>query len=1648
MATTLKKLRLLLYKNYLVRRRQWISAIVLQILIPCWIFYSLKAMRTIQQIAPGETVQNKSYNPVTEEQLKEPNRLINLFVVPDNTFVDSLIDSVKECLGMQKESNVTKFATERDMLDAYKNMPVNFEEIYKAIVFNENTNSLTKRWKYKIYSDESLPSAAYEGYFNHMFTFDKQIGLQMCLDTTFINFNNTEKLNMEFSMRKMVKPGEAEQGGDLVVYLGIAVAFSASIVFFIQLCFETSKASEEKFLGVNVLMAMNGVPNYLNLLSWLLSGLIFSLLYTVPIVILSNIWFEGKTPLLYDGNSFIFWLILTLHAAHLFTYGMHISAYFTRSKFLTIGLLVLYVISSIYSEAYLQAHSLVPYLGIIFPNILLIRAFREISYYQIASGIGIRWSNLFVVDDVAYGTAGSLGVIMIFSIIGAIFHFVLANYVCAVNPGKYGAKKHPLYFLEFFERSNNPNDYGKVDNFESDVKADEPFETVPSGAFTPGIQLRNLRKTYNVGLCGDAQVHALKGISIDFYQGQITSLLGHNGAGKTTMMSILTGMNSPTQGTVIINGKNIENNMDEVLNEMGLCPQENIVFPNLTVYEQFKLFARLKNKNSPNTVIEHNIELLLQKLKLHEKRNVMPQKLSGGQKRRVCLGMALAGDPSILILDEPTSGLDPEVRRSIWDILLKTRGQKTILISTHDMEEADILGDRIAIVHGGRLRSYGTSMFLKKHLGGGNVEITLSTEPWCNPESIRTYLGSRSKILNSDGNKNVISVPYTPELPDALDRTESNKRHLGITGMSVSLITLEQVFLRIAKDNEDEVDDREPLICASQKLKGLQHSLHAAKGLLYKKATYTWKNATTFTLMLALILLAMFINHMIFSFKFPVNSTPMDVRLDIYDNPKIFYSNKNAEIVKSYKTTVEHYGGEAVEVPETGNLTQELLDYGYQNRRVYKTRMISSVDFGNPGKAEAIYNDEIASFAKPISMNLLTNSILRALKGPEYSIEMSAQALPHKENDIDDITKKGMVDNVVTYAVPTILAIFLFLAVALLVIHPLLENSTNIKHLQKMTGLSAFNYWGTMLLFDLAVMVFLSLVIIIGFIVIDRVVGLQMMKAKEILIFGAIICLFSLSVLPCIYCFTFWLSTVSTAMKTLTLIPVGLVILEGVMMILVYLFPEAHTLKIIRQIEKIAVLLTPYIGFFHAEISFFQTARANVLCPQLSLVFDAKKLCSLPLYSECCEMGCSNGRCENPRSFFNGFKDDFSLEGGLVSLGATFVLYSVLLWVLEGKLIQKLVARILGDAPPPDDDADEQVKKVKRDLSDEIDHLKTKSSQVIANGCSINSLENGVVQDRHIFLVYGLRKKYGRLVAVKDVNFSVRQGECFGLLGVNGAGKSTTFRMMTGEEIPHSGMMFLSDRKLTGTQNLSQMGYCPQNDAIVRSLNTYDHLRLFARLRGIPEHEVIKETKKWIRRLNLRACARNPSGTYSGGNKRRLNIAISMIGLPELVLLDEPTTGVDPAARRSLWNVIKSAQATTGQAVILTSHSMEECEALCGRLAIMVDGKLVCIGPSEELKQRFGAGYDIQIKLNPEKAVAQVEQIKRDVEALLQCQLVDDNSGYLMYHVSSTATKWRKMYDAMRAVKHKYDSIEDFCVLSSTLEQLFLLFARAANKSH
>jgi len=261
--------------------------------------------------------------------------------------------------------------------------------------------------------------------------------------------------------------------------------------------------------------------------------------------------------------------------------------------------------------------------------------------------------------------------------------------------------------------------------------------------------------------------------------------------------------------------------------------------------------------------------------------------------------------------------------------------------------------------------------------------------------------------------------------------------------------------------------------------------------------------------------------------------------------------------------------------------------------------------------------------------------------------------------------------------------------------------------------------------------------------------------------------------------------------------------------------------------------------------------------------------------------------------------------------------------------------------------------------------LPDEDDDVIAEAERVKS--GGAAND--LITLDGLRKVYpGGKVAVHELSYGIPAGECFGFLGINGAGKTSTMKMLTGDILPTEGNAALAGMDIL-TEQLkvrALIGYCPQFDALLELLTVREHLDLFSRIKGVPSKIRPALVQKMIQDMDLTAFENKLAGRLSGGNKRKLSVAIAMIGNPPIVFLDEPSTGMDPVARRFMWT--KIAQISTRSkscAVVLTTHSMEECEALCSRVGIMVGGRLRCLGAVQHLKSKFGSGLMMEIKLQP-----------------------------------------------------------------------------------
>ena len=319
-------------------------------------------------------------------------------------------------------------------------------------------------------------------------------------------------------------------------------------------------------------------------------------------------------------------------------------------------------------------------------------------------------------------------------------------------------------------------------------------------------------------------------------------------------------------------------------------------------------------------------------------------------------------------------------------------------------------------------------------------------------------------------------------------------------------------------------------------------------------------------------------------------------------------------------------------------------------------------------------------------------------------------------------------------------------------------------------------------------------------------------------------------------------------------------------------------------------------------------------------------------------------------------------------------------------------------------------------------------------------------------IVDNLSKRFGPFTAVNGISFTVKRLECFGLLGINGAGKTTTFNMLTGELPATSGDAHVKGIGLQEKrfEYLQHIGYCPQFDALIDNLTAEEMICLFARLRGIPENLLKFVVRSLIHIVDLQDHYTRPCQWYSGGNKRKLSLAISIIGRPRLVFLDEPTSGVDPSARRKIWQALTLLQRYSHCGLVLTTHSMDECEALCSRTSIMVGGMLRCLGSIQHLRSKFGQGFSLVAKLGREDLEkhekTSVDKVTKWMgENFKQVTLRDSHRGVLQFHLGDKNLKWSSAFKIMERGKEDLH-LEDYHLSDTTLESIFLSFARKNKK--
>ncbi|KFK27923.1 hypothetical protein AALP_AA8G447600 [Arabis alpina] len=420
------------------------------------------------------------------------------------------------------------------------------------------------------------------------------------------------------------------------------------------------------------------------------------------------------------------------------------------------------------------------------------------------------------------------------------FWFVLAIYLDNIIPNASGVRKPIFYFLKPSYWTGNEGNKVKEGSICSCIGSIPPVEHVTAedqdvleeetivkqqavdGLVDPNnaVQIHGLAKTYpgtsKLGCCKckkTAPFQAVKGLWLNIAKDQLFCLLGPNGAGKTTTISCMTGINPVTGGDAIIYGNSVRSSvgMSNIRKMIGVCPQFDILWDALSSEEHLHLFASIKGL--PPASIKSIAEKLLADVKLTGAAKIRAGSYSGGMKRRLSVAIALIGDPKLVFLDEPTTGMDPITRRHVWDIIQESKKGRAIILTTHSMEEADILGDRIGIMAKGRLRCIGTSIRLKSRFGTGFVTTVSFLEnkndgPGTSHEPLKRFFKYHLKVEPTEENKAFMTfvIPHDKEklLTSFFGELQDRESEFGISDIQLGLATLEEVFLNIARRAELE----------------------------------------------------------------------------------------------------------------------------------------------------------------------------------------------------------------------------------------------------------------------------------------------------------------------------------------------------------------------------------------------------------------------------------------------------------------------------------------------------------------------------------------------------------------------------------------------------------------------------------------------------------------------------------------------------------------------------------------------------------------------------------------------------------------------------------------------------------------------------
>ncbi|XP_060080116.1 cholesterol transporter ABCA5-like [Ylistrum balloti] len=1453
----------------------------------------------------------------------------------------------------------------------------------------------------------------------------------------------------EISVQMMPKPSYTPDTSYLQTISSIyfVIAYSPFVSYL------TTNLVAEKEKKIKESMKMMGLRDSAFWLSW---GLVYLVVIAISTAVITVLMIA--TSFFANSNAFLFFLILFFYGLSIITFAYMLTPFFSKAQ--TAGGLAS-LMSIIFSCLYLavsQTRTMLPsgavvysispgvrWLLCILSPVAVALAIDQAIFLDKPLNGGMNFSTINDGEFPLYAP-------MVMLLVDTIVYFFLAVYLDNVLPGEYGARQKPWYFLmPSYWCSKGDDDLQLLSRVEYGEDNEEFVESVPEDlGDKTAVRILDIHKEFKSKETKE-MIPAVDGLSLDIYEGQVTCLLGHNGAGKTTLVNMLTGLMPPTKGTASILGLNIANGLDmqKIRSMTGVCPQHNIIFDDMSCVEHIHLYGAIKGV--PDHLLQSETETSLKNVDLYKERNTFAKNLSGGQKRKLCVAIALIGNPKIIFLDEPTAGMDPYSRRHLWSVLKEKKEGRVILLTTHFMDEADILADRKAIISKGRLRCCGSSLFLKSKFGIG-YHLNMVVDPGCDVDQVTQLVKNcvaGGELQRTHGKELAYTLPLqelqnfavlfsTLEKPNTSLSTMADS--LGIKNYGVSMTSLEEVFLKLEED-DSSFDLKDITMSPSKKSYGTMQNFDkhtnteamtmdtamstscVDRSKLRSQQFWALCKVRFFRLLrdpgaviFALIFPAIFVLAGMLVNKYVQSPSTDTTPVPLYINNAITqYARETSAAAGTPTLAVNNVVGSADSIAfmntissafftETFANVSDLLP-GYHQMGVQLDKYTVTGSMITQGFT-AIYNDS-AIHSMPAAISLMTSKLQSTLN---LTTLLSVVNLPWPKGASERTYDQGAFSS-------TILVAMAFVTVPpSFAVQLVKDRQFKIRSQMRVTGVTFGMYWATTFFVDILqylIPATLSIIFALAF------------QPASLTYSGAVLAMFLLFIcfVPGNTLFAYVISYLFTKFESAQAAGVTMFFfISFIPYIIVSLLDMLLRNNVASILHYIFLAIDPpyavFGGFYYIDRVYrvhLYSGNPNADIP-VSAYFEPEFIMSFVMPLIHCVLG-----------FFLLRMLDIKNTGGDVRDA---------LPCLKKQRNSQVIPHKNDDAI---DDEDEDVTSER----ERVKSIKFNRENVAAY---VENLRKEFKKDDSGGCFKRKTKKEKIKAVVRNTTYAVDTGEILGLLGPNGAGKSTTLNMMIAEVGPTKGEVVIGGYDIHScmSEAFEGLGFCPQHDALWDVITLKEHIECYANLRGVPKEKISPLANFFIDNMKLDEHKNKQSKKLSGGTKRKLSYILSILGRPKIVLLDEPSTGMDPQSKRFLWDTISSCFEGSERGAILTTHYMEEADALCSRVAIMVNGKLQCIGETQRLKNRYGSGYMLEVKLRLSGDLeARMEALEDDMKNLFPdavCQeKFAERAQYSIpkANVKSLATT----FTALEQAKAKH-SLEEYSFSQSTLEQVFLQFAK------